>query len=143
MTKTKRSSTKPALRLRPTDGLREDITIGVPVHWLATLREKADKLGLSVEDLLIQLCGHVASEAEALESAVQSPKLGDDVGRFVLRGAYLKSFQREANRLGLPIVTLMHRTVSDAAAEFDGRAKDPQPKPLSLASSRRRGLIGR
>ena len=73
---TKRLSTKPALRLRPTDGLREDITIGVPVHWLATLREKADKLGLSVEDLLIQLCGHVASESEALASAAESPKLG-------------------------------------------------------------------
>ena len=138
----KRQDTKPALRLRPVDGLLEDVALAVPVGWMGVLRAQSVKLGISVESLLVQHAGHIAAEAEALESAAESPKLGDDVGRFLLRGGYLKSFQREANRLGLPVVTLMHRTVGDAAAEFDGRAKDPQPKPLSLASSRRRGLIG-
>ena len=38
MTKTKRSSTKkPALRLRPVDGLLEDVALAVPVGWMEVL----------------------------------------------------------------------------------------------------------
>ena len=53
---------KAKLRLRPTDGMLEDVTIALPVSWAAGLRERADKLGLSIESVVVQLCGHAASE---------------------------------------------------------------------------------
>lgn len=136
----RRQSTKPVLKLRPTDGMLEDLVLAIPVHWLAVLRVQAGKLNLSTEDLLVQFCGHLADQAEALAEAVQAPHTGVDVARFRLAGGLLKSFQREADRTGLPIVTLMHRLVADAAEAFAGRKKTPLPKPLELVAKRRKWL---
>ena len=58
-------ATKPALKLRPTDGLLEDVQLSIPEAWMATLRGKARKLNLPVADLLVQFVGHLASESEA------------------------------------------------------------------------------
>ena len=74
--------------------------------------------------------------------AVQSPTLGDDVARFRLVGSFLKSFEREAARTGLPIITLLHRSISDSASVFDGREKEALPKPIALAPRRKRWLGG-
>ena len=112
----------------------------MPTAWLAVLRVRAGKLNLPLEDMLTQYLGHLAAEAEAQEKAVQSPTLGDDAARFRLRGSFLKSFQREAHRVGVPVVTLMHRLVADAADAFEGRANTPLPKPLELAAKRRKWL---
>ena len=64
------------------------------------------------------------------------------MARFRLAGSFLKSFEREAHRVGVPVVTLVHRVVSDSASVFDGRKKEALPKPIALASRRRRWLGG-
>ena len=135
-------STKPALKLRSTAGLLEEVSLSAPVSWMAVLRVQAGKLNLPLEEMLVQFIGHLSHESEVLEAAVQSPALGDDVARFLLRGSFLKSFEREAHRVGVPVVTLMHRLVSDSASVFDGREKEPLPKPLSLVAKRRKWLGG-
>ena len=66
---------KAKLRLRPTDGMLEDVTIALPVSWAAGLRERADKLGLSIESVVVQLCGHAASELGQLHKAVDGPRI--------------------------------------------------------------------
>ena len=135
-------NTEPALKLRPVTGLLEDVALAVPVDWLATLRVQADKVGLTVEAMLTQYLGHLAAELDALGEAVQSPTLGDDVARFRLVGSFLKSFEREADRTGVPIITLLHRSISDSASVFDGREKEALPKPIALAPRRKRWLGG-
>ena len=135
-------NTEPALKLRPVTGLLEDVALAVPVDWLATLRVQADKVGLTVEAMLTQYLGHLAAELDALGEAVQSPTLGDDVARFRLAGSFLKSFEREAARTGLPIVTLVHHAISAAADVFEGRPTAPMAKPISLVPRHKRLLGG-
>ena len=84
--------------------------------------------------------GISSAEREALGEAVASPTISDAMARFRLSGGLLKSFEREADRTGLPIVTLMHRSASDSASVFDGRAKEALPKPMKLAAPRRKWL---
>ena len=133
-------STKPALKLRSVAGLLEDVNLAIPTEWVATLRAQAGKLDMPLEDLITQYCGHLAAEREALGEAVASPTLGDAVARFRLGGSFLKSFQREAHRVGLPVATLMYRSISDSASVFDGRKKEALPKPLELVAKRRKWL---
>ena len=135
-------STKPDLRLRSVDGLREDIELSVPAGWLVTLCAQAGKLNLPLEEMIIQFIGHLAAEREALGEAVQAPTLSDDPARFLLRGSLLKSFQGEADRLGVPVVTVMHNAVAAAADVFEGRPKAPMAKPISLVAKRRKWLGG-
>ena len=120
------------IRLREVDGLLEDIEVSLPVAWAETLRSRAGKLGLSLADFLAQYCGHLTAEIEALETAVESPTIGDDAARFRLRGGLLKTFQAESLRTGLPVRALAHRAISDAADVFAGREKQPAPAPLIL-----------
>ena len=129
MARTKSSS----LRLRSTAGLQEDVTIGLPISWAAGLRERAGKLGLSIESVVVQLCGHAASELGQLhKAAVDGPRIGDDPSRVVLRDSMLRSFSREALRTGLSVRVLLHRSISEACDVFDGRQKQAPPKPLQL-----------
>ena len=128
MARTKSSS----LRLRSTAGLQEDVTIGLPISWAAGLRERAGKLGLSIESVVVQLCGHAASELGQLHKAVDGPRVGDDPSRVVLRDSMLRSFSREALRTGLSVRVLLHRSISEACDVFDGRQKQAPPKPLQL-----------
>ena len=130
---------KAKLRLRPTDGMLEDVTIALPVSWAAGLRERADKLGLSIESVVVQLCGHAASELGQLHKAVDGPRIGDDPSRVVLRDSMLRSFSREAVRTGLSVRVLLHRSISEACDVFDGREKPAAPKPLQLIPGRRLG----
>ena len=123
---------KAELRLRPTDGMLEDVTIALPVSWAAGLRERAGKLGLSIESVVVQLCGHAASELGQLHKAVDGPRIGDDPSRVVLRDSMLRSFSREALRTGLSVRVLLHRSISEACDVFDGRQKQAPPKPLQL-----------
>ena len=132
----KRNTKKPALRLRSVTGMLDDVVLAVPVDWVATLRVQADKLDLSVEEMIVQYIGHISAEREALGEAVASPTLGDAMARFRLSGSLLKSFQGEADRLGIPVVTVMHHAVSAAADVFEGRPKAPMAKPISLVPRR-------
>ena len=136
-----RRGTKPAdLRLRPVDGLLEDVVLAVPVEWMESLRVQADKLGLPVEGMVVQYLGHLVAQVEALEKAVESPVMGDDPMRFLLRGSFQKTFEAEALRCGLPVRVVLHRVVADAADAFEGRPKAPMAKPLSLVAKRRKWL---
>ena len=129
-----RKKSKPKrLRLREVSGLLEDIEINLPVAWAATLRSKSVKLELSLDALLVQYAGHLAAELDALGEAVASPTLGDDVARFRLRGAFLKTFEAESVRSGIPVNALIHRSLSDTASAFAGRAREPLPKPIVMA----------
>ena len=61
----RRRATKPAdLRLRPVNGLLEDVALAVPVDWVATLRAQAGKLNLPLEEMLVQFIGHLSHESE-------------------------------------------------------------------------------
>ena len=135
-----KQSTKPGLRLRSVDGLLEEVALSIPEAWMEVLRGQSVKLGITVEEMIIQFIGHLAAEHEALGEAVASPTLSDDPARFLLRGSLLKSFEREAHRLGVPVVTVMHHAVADAADAFEGRPKAPMSKPLSLVAKRRKWL---
>ena len=131
---------KPAgLRLRSTAGLLENVEVSLPVSWAATLRGRADKLAMSLDALLVQYAGHLAHEIESLETAVASPTISDDAARFRLRGTFLKTFEGEALRSGIPVRTLVHRAISDAADSFAGREKTPLPKPLILIPGNKLG----
>ena len=77
---TRSNTTKPDLRLRPVDGLLEDVVLAVPAEWMEVLRVQADKLGLPVADMLIQYLGHLVAEREALGKAVASPNISDAMG---------------------------------------------------------------
>ena len=135
-----RKKAKPKrLRLRSTAGLLEDIEISLPVAWAATLRAQSVKLGLSLDALLVQYAGHLVHEFESLEAAVAAPTLGDDAARFRLRGSFMATFEREALRSGVPVRSLVHRVISDAADVFDGREKQPAPQPLVLIPGKRLG----
>ena len=128
-----RKKAKPKrLRLRDISGLLEDVEVSLPVSWAASLRVRAEKLGLSLNAFLAQYVGHLAAEVEKLEEAVETPTVSDDVARFRLRGAFLKTFEAEALRSGLPVSALVHNVISDAADSFAGRVKAPLPKPLIL-----------
>ena len=81
------------LRLRAVDGLLDDIQISLPVSWAATLRAQSVKLGMSLEDVVVQYAGHLAAEIEKLEAAVASPTISDDVARFRLRGSFLANIR--------------------------------------------------
>ena len=72
------------------------------------------KLGLSIESVVVQLCGHAASELGQLHKAVDGPRIGDDPSRVVLRDSMLRSFSREALRTGLSVRVLLHRSISEA-----------------------------
>ena len=74
-------NTKPALKLRPTDGLREDVQLSIPEAWAATLRERAAKLDISLETLCAQALGHTASESEKMS---KPPQVADDPTRLIL-----------------------------------------------------------
>ena len=128
-----------ANRYRPVDGILDELTIAVPSSWMTSLRVRADALGIKVEFLVTQLCGHVVDEFEQLKKAVDGPRAGDDPSRVVLRDSMLRSFSREALRTGLSIRVLLHRAVADAADAFDGREKPAAPKPLILIPGRRLG----
>ena len=134
-----RKKAKPArLRLREVSGLLEDIEINLPVAWAATLRSKSVKLGLSLDALLVQYAGSLVAEVEKLEEAVASPTLGDDVARFRLRGSFLKSFELESLRSGIPVNALIHRSISDTASAFAGRAREPLPKPIVMVPGQKK-----
>ena len=128
-----RKKAKPAgLRLREVSGLLQDVTISLPISWADGIRERASKLGISAEDVIVQLCGHVVGEFEQLREAVDGPRIGDDPSRVVLRDSMLRSFSREALRTGLSVRVLLHRSISEACDVFDGRQKQAPPKPLQL-----------
>ena len=130
---------KPApLRLREISGLLEDVEINLPISWAETLRSKSAKLGLSLADFLAQYSGHLVDEIESLETAVASPTISDDAARFRLRGSFLKIFKAEALRSGLPVRTLVHRLIADAAASFAGRAREPLPKPIVMVPGQKK-----
>ena len=134
-----RKNAKPKrLRLRPTDGLLENVEVSLPVAWAATLRSRADKLTMSLDALLVQYAGHLAAELDALGEAVASPTLGDDVARFRLRGAFLKTFEAKSVRSGIPVNALIHRSLSDTASAFAGRAREPLPKPIVMAPGQKK-----
>ena len=126
------------LRLRAVDGLLDDIQISLPVSWAAPLRAQSVKLGMSLADLITQYCGHLSDQVEALDAAVQSPHTGDDPSRFVLRGSFQQIFQAEALRCGLPVRAVLHRVISDAAASFAGRAREPLPKPIVMVPGQKK-----
>ena len=128
-----------ANRYRPVDGILDDLTIAVPSSWMTSLRARADALGIKVEFLVTQLCGHVADAFEQLKKAVAGPRAGDDPSRVVLRDSMQRSFQTEAVRTGLSVRVLLHRAVADAADAFDGREKQAPPKPLQLIPGLRLG----
>ena len=128
-----RRRNKPALRLRSTAGLLEDMTLSIPAAWHATLRERAKKLGISVEELSVQALGHVSSEAEKV---AKPPELGDDPARLVLRDSLRESYRRESVRTGLGMRELLHRAVQAAADEFDGRRYEAAPAPVRLVPKR-------
>lgn len=128
-----------ANRYRPVDGILDELTIPVPSSWMTSLRARADALGIKVEFLVTQLCGHVAREFEQLHKAVASPHIGDDPSRLILRSSLQRSFERESIRSGLSMRVLMNRALSEASDVFDGRQKQAPPKPLILIPGRRLG----
>ena len=125
----KRNTKKHALRLRPTAGLLEECSLSVPEAWMSTLRERAEKLGVSVEELSVQALGHIASESEKVS---RPPQVGDDPTRLVLRDGLRESFRRESDRTGLPMRTLLYRACQTAADYFDGRRYEAKPAPVKL-----------
>ena len=132
----KRNTKKPALKLRSTAGLLEDVQLSMPEAWMETLRGRADKLGLSLEDLIIQYCGHLADETAKVS---RPPEAGDDPTRLVLRDGLRESFRLEAVRSGLPVRTLLYRCVQAAADAFDGRRYEAVPAPIALVPRRKSG----
>ena len=131
-----RQSTKPGLRLRPTDGILEDLSLSIPEAWMETLRVQAGKLGLPVEEMVVQYCGHLVAEAEAVKLP---PQVGDDPARLVLRDSLRESYRRESDRTGLPIRTLLYRCVQRAADAFDGQQFEPMLEAVKLVPRRKAG----
>ena len=122
------------LRLRSTDGLREDLKLSIPDAWLQTLRARAAKLDISLETLCVQALGHTASESEKMSEPSQ---VGDDPARLILRDGLRESYRREAHRSGLSIRVLLNRVVQRAADAFDGEQYESRPAPIELASRRK------
>ena len=125
----KRSTKKPALKLRSTAGLLEEIALSIPEAWLQTLRARAAKLDITVEELSVQALGHVASETTKM---AKPPQVGDDPTRLILRGSLRESFRRESVRTGLGMRELLYKAVQSAADYFDGRRFESKPEPVTL-----------
>ena len=131
-----RRSTKAGLRLRPTDGLREDFALSVPIAWMDLIRERAAKLEITVEEMLVQFLGHLADETAKVS---RPPEAGDDPTRLVLRDSLRESYRRESDRTGLPIRTLLYRCVQWAADAFDGQQFEPMLEAVKLVPRRKAG----
>ena len=98
------------------------------------LRTRADKLDMTLEDLLIQMCGHIADETEKVS---RPPQVGDDPTRFILRDSLRESYRRESDRTGLPMRSLLYKAVQAAADYFDGRQYEATPEPVKLVPRRK------
>ena len=126
--------TKPALKLRPTDGLLEDVALAVPVGWMEVLRGQSVKLGITVEEMIVQYLGHLSDQ---VEKVARPPAAGDDPARLVLRDSLRESYRLESVRSGLPMRSILYRVVQAAASVFDGRQYEAAPEPIKMAPRRK------
>ena len=120
---------QPALRLRPVDGLLEDLSLSIPEGWMGVLRAQSVKLGISVEAMITQYVGHLAAEREKM---TRPPEAGDDAARLVLRDGLRESYRRESARTGISLRSLLNRAVQAGADYFDGRSYEATPEPVKL-----------